>query len=131
MDTFLKAIAGILIALVVCIVLAKQGKDISALLTIGACCIVATAAVSYLQPVVQFFTRLKTLGGLNTDMVGVMLKAVGIALLGEITGHICSDAGNAALGKTLQILASAVILWMSLPLFISLIELIEKILESI
>lgn len=131
MDTFLKATAGILVAIVFYLILSKQNKDVSALLTITVCCIIATAAINYLQPIIQFFERLQRLGELNSEMLGILLKAVGIALLGEITALICADAGNAALGKSLQILASAVILWLSVPLFTGLVELVEKILGSI
>ena len=131
MDVFIKAAAGVLIALVLYLVLARQGKDFSLLLTVAVCCMVAAAAVNYLEPVISFFQKLQTLGQLDSDMMGIILRAVGIGLLAEITGLICADAGNAALGKTLQILASAVILWMSVPLFTSLIALIEEILVSV
>ena len=131
MDTILKAIAGVLIALVVCVILAKQNKDFTILVTISVCCMLAVVAIGYLTPVIEFFSRLESLGGLNPDLISVILKAVGIALLGEITCNICADTGNGALGKTLQILASAVILWMSLPLFTRLIELVENLLESV
>lgn len=131
MDTILKAIAGVLIALVVCVILAKQNKDFTILVTISVCCMLAVVAIGYLTPVIEFFSRLESLGGLNPDLMSVILKAVGIALLGEITCNICADTGNGALGKTLQILASAVILWMSLPLFTRLIELVENLLESV
>lgn len=131
MDVFIKAAAGVLIALVLYLVLAKQGKDFSLLLTVAVCSMVTVAAVNYLKPVIGFFDKLQTLGQLDSEMLGIILKAVGIGLLGEVTGLICADAGNAALGKTLQILASAVILWMSVPLFTSLIELVEEILVSV
>lgn len=131
MDVFLKATAGILIALVFYLILAKQNKDYSLMLTVAVCCLVAVSLVGYIQPVIVFVSRLQVLGQLNTDMLKIILKAVGIALLSEIVNLICVDAGNASLGKMLQILASAVILWISLPLFTGLIDLIEKILGAI
>lgn len=131
MDTFLKATAGILIVLILNLMLAKQNKDFSLLSTIAVCCFGAIAAISYLQPIIQFFTKLQVLGQLNTDMLQIILKSIGIALLAEIAGHICTDANNASLGKILQLLATSVILWMSVPLFTGLIDLIEKILGSI
>lgn len=131
MDVFLKATVGILIALVFYLMLAKQNKDFSVLLTVAVCCIVATCLISYVQPVMQFILKLQTLGQLNTEMLKIILKAVGIALLSEIVNLICADAGSASLGKMLQILASAVILYISLPLFTAMIDLIEKILGAI
>lgn len=131
MDIFLKAIAAIFITIVVCAILAKQGKDVSVILVIGVCCMIGISAMHYLQPVIQFFHRLNTIGDVSNEMISIILKAVGIALLGEISQHICNDSGNASLGKVLQILATAVILWMSIPLFTGLIELVEQILESV
>lgn len=131
MDIFLKAVAGVLIALVICIVLAKQGKDMSLLLSILVCCMVVTAAITYLQPVIDFFRRLQSIGNLDSEIVSILMKAVGIGFLAEITSLICSDAGSASLGKGLQILATCVILWISIPLFNELIELIENILGAV
>lgn len=131
MDVFLKACVGILITVVLSLVLSKQGKDISLLLTVAVCCMVVTAAITYLQPVIDFFRELRSIGQLDSNMLNVLLKAVGIGLLAEITSLICTDAGSAALGKTLQILATAVILWLALPLFNELIELIDTILGAV
>lgn len=131
MDTFIKATGGVLIALIISLVLSKQGKDFSLLLTVLVCSIVSVAAINYLSPLIDFFERLQVLGKLDSSFIKILLRAVGIGLLAEISGLICSDAGNAALGKTLQILAGAVILWMSVPLFTNIIELIEEILISV
>lgn len=131
MDVFIKAIIGVLIASIFCLVLSKHGKDMALLLTITVCCLVIAAAVSYLRPVIDFLHRLETLGQLNADMIGILLKAVGIGLLSEVAGLICTDAGNSSLGKALQVLSAAVILWLALPLFNELIELIEKLLGAL
>ncbi len=131
MSVFIKAAGGVLVALILHLILAQKGKDFSVLLTVAVCCMLAAAAVEYLEPVIGFFEKLQTIGQLDSDMMTTVLRVVGMGLLAEIVGLISSDAGNAALGKTLQILASAVILWMSVPLFTSLIALIEDILVSV
>lgn len=131
MDIYLKATGCALIALILSLILSKQSKDLSLLLTVLVCTIVALAAVHYLSPIVALFQRLQATAKLNQQFMNILLRAVGIGLLAEITGLICTDAGNAALGKTLQLLASTVILWMSVPLFTNIIELIEEILQSV
>ena len=131
MDIFIKAAAGVLIATVLILSLSKQGKDISLLLTIAVCCMLVSAAITYLQPVTDFLERLQSIGQLDSETLTILMKAVGIGLLAEITGLICTDAGNASLGKALQMLATAAILWMSIPLLNELIELIDKILGAI
>ena len=58
-------------------------------------------------------------------------EAVGIGLICEITAVVCHDSGNDSLGKMLQIIGSAVILWLSLPVFRALIDLIQSILGEL
>lgn len=131
MDIFLKAAVGVLITSMLCLFLAKQGKDISLILSIAVCCMVITGAIEFLEPVMDFFQKLRSLGKLDSEFLNVLLKAVGIGLLAEISGLICTDSGNAALGKSLQLMASAVILWISIPLLNDLIEIVEEILGAV
>ena len=126
MSLFWKAAAAVLLALS----LGKQ-KDIGVLLTMAVCCMVTMIAISYLEPVLDFLRELETLGDLQGDMLGILLKAVGIGLVSEIAGLVCTDAGNGSLGKTLQMLGSAVILYLSLPIFTAMLELIREILREL
>jgi len=128
MDIFIKSVAGVLIALIMCLILAKQGKDISVLLTVAVCCMLAVAAMQYIEPVISFVNRLQQLSKIEPTMLQIILRTVGIGVLGEVTALICADANNAALGKSLQLLASGTILWLSIPLFVEMIDLIEEIL---
>ncbi len=131
MDTILKAAAGVLVALMLYLTLIKSQSDFALLITLAVCCMLGSAALKYLSPVIDFFGTLQDIANLDPDLIVILLKSVGISLLSEMTGMICTDAGNAALGKTLQVLATAVILYLSLPLFTGLIELVEKILITL
>lgn len=130
MDIFIKATAGVLVALILYIVLEKNGRDISIMLTVGVCCMIAAASIALLEPVIGLFRQMQDIANLDQEMVQILIKAVGIGLLGEITALICTDAGNAAMGKSIQLLALSVILWISVPLFRALLELVESILVN-
>lgn len=101
------------------------------MLTIGVCCVVMLAAVTYLRPVLAFLNELQSMGNMNRETVGCLFKIVGIGLVSEIAALICTDAGNASLGKALQFLTGAVILWLSIPIYRVLIELIGDIVGGI
>ncbi len=129
MDNVIKACAGVLVSIVIGVVLTKQGKDISLLMTAAVCCMLLTLAADYLDPVISFVFRLKNMANLDGELVSVLLKAVGIGFLGEITGLICNDAGNTAAGKGIRLLTVCAILYLSLPLFETLLSLTEEILS--
>lgn len=131
MNVIIKATAVVLVTLVVYLLLLKQGKDFSLLLSVAVCAMVAVAALQYLEPIFDFFDSLQLSGSLDEDALELVLKTVGIGLLVEVSALICTDCGNAAMGKVLQILGSIVILSLSLPLFTSLMELVEEILVNI
>lgn len=127
MGTFISVLAAVLLAVVLGLVLSKQNKDMSLMLTMAVCAMVMIAAAVYLQPILDFVKTLQSIGNLDSEMLQIMLKSVGIALVGEIAGVICNDSGFGAMGKMIRILSTAAILWLSLPLMESLLELLQKI----
>lgn len=131
MNIFIKATVCVLLALILSITLSKSSKDFSLLLCLFVCSVTVIAAVQCLTPVVSFINKLQEYGNLNGEVVQILLKSVGIGFLAEIVSLICTDAGNAALGKTLKFLASAIILMMAIPLLDNLITLIEEILGAV
>lgn len=131
MGYFWKATGAVLVAVVLGLALEKQGKDFSALLTMAVCGMVAGIAFLYLEPVLDFFWELEELADLREDMLGILLKAVGIGLVAELACVVCTDSGNGSLGKQMQLLGSAVILYLSLPVFRSLLQLIWQILGEV
>ena len=131
MDIFTKTIGAVLIAVIFGVYLQRQFRETAVLLSIAVCAMVALAAISYIRPVISFLDRVQTLGGIDSEMVGILLKAVGIGLITEICTAICSDSGNAAMGKVLQLLATTIILCLSIPLLERLLDLLQKILEGL
>lgn len=131
MDLFLRAAAAVLLTVVLSLALGKQGKETASLLSIIVCCMVISIAIRYLEPVWELLEKLGSMGDLDNEMVGTLFKVVGIGILAEIAALVCNDAGNASLGKTLQLLSSAVILWLCIPIFIALLDLIQGILGGI
>ena len=131
MDTVLRTIAGVMLALILGITLSKQGKDMTVVLTVAVCCMVVTVAISFLDPVVDFFSLLRSVGDLDSDIMGIILKCTGISLIAEIAGLICSDSGFGAMGKPIKILAVAAVLWLSLPLMTSLVEMLQSVMGEV
>ena len=131
MDAFLRVCAFAMIAVILGLVLSNQRKDIALLLTLTACIMLGTLAISYLNPVFAFFKRLRDIGDLDNVLLSTMLKCVSTGFVGDVTSTVCNDAGNSAMGKLLQVLTTVLILGMSVPLFERLLSLIEEILGRI
>ena len=131
MTLFWKTLGLAMMALVLALVVGKREKDFGLLLTLAACCALAAAAAEYLGPVVDFFRELEDTAGLSPELLGQLLKALGIGLVVELAGAVCADAGNGALAKQLQILGNAAIAYLSLPILSGLLILIREILGEL
>lgn len=130
MADYLRFSALVLIGLLLAQVLGRQSKDMSLLLTLAVCVMVCLGAMEFLEPVTEFLRQVRRMGELDSEAVAILLKAAGIGLLSELAGLLCADAGESAMGKALQILSSAAILWLSLPLFRQVLTLIEGVLAQ-
>ena len=98
---------------------------------IVALCIAACAAVTILNPVLNYLVELQRLFHLPDDLISILMKAVGIALVAEQSATICADAGNASLGKMLQILGGAAVLTLSVPMFRTLMTIIKEMIGGL
>ena len=131
MTLFLQVCGAVLLSVILVLALKPHCKEVGTILAIAVCCMTAVAALNYLQPVLTFLQTLETLGGLDNTMVETLLKATGIGIITEVSNLVCKDAGNESLGKSLQLLGTAVILYLSMPLFNALIELMQMILGEL
>lgn len=131
MEHYFQAVAAVLMTVILVLCLRKNQSGIGEMLSLLVCAMVIVCASSYIEPVINFADRIQQLGMVDSQMLKILFKVVGVCVTAEITELLCNDSGNAALGKTIQFLASAVVICMSLPLLESLLELIEGVLNEL
>lgn len=131
MDTFFKTVGCIILLLLFSLVLEKSGKDFSMVIATAGCCLIGIIVIGYTEPLISFINELQTNAKINSEIFETVMKSVGIALLAEFSNLICIDCGNSAIGKMVQMLGSAVILWLAIPLFSSFLSLIENIMVTL
>lgn len=131
MGVYLKACGAVLIAVILVLIVGKTNKDLGMVLTVSACCMVSLAAMEYIRPVLSFLERVEDIGGLDHNMIRILLKVAGLGLITEICSLVCTDSGSASLGKVMKLLGTSVMIWLSLPLYAMLIELLQRILGDI
>lgn len=131
MGEYLRLLGAVLIGLILMLVLGKQARDLSTLLSLAVCVLVGIGAMEFWEPVTDLLQELCRLGQLDDGAVSILLKCAGIGIVSELAGLICADAGEAALAKVLQICSNAAMLWLSLPLFQQIVDMIGEVLAKI
>ena len=131
MELYLKGCSAAMIGLILTLIVGNSRKDFGMLLSMAVCSILVICTASYLKPVIEYLDKLRMMGNLDSEVIKILIKAVGIGFLTEISVLICNDAGNASMGKVLQFLGSSVILWLSIPLFQMLTELLQRMMGKL
>lgn len=128
MEIYFKITAGILMTMIMCLLLPKQKADVSVLLCLAVCGMALICAVTYLEPIVSLLNHIIALGNLPEDLIQILFKVVGVGMLSQIASVICIDAGNQSLAKVLELITTAVVLWLCIPLLEHLLAFIENVL---
>lgn len=130
MEGYFQAAAAVLLAVILTMTLKQSNQPMSALLGIAVCVLVMLTAIHYLKPVIDFLDTLRQLGNLPEELVLVLLKVTGISVISEIAALVCVDSGNSSMAQALKVLSTGVILYLSIPIFQVLMDLVQKILEG-
>ena len=131
MGEYLRFAAAAIIGLILVLVVGRQSRDLGILLSLAVCVLLALGAMEFLEPVMELLNELKRLGELDGGAVGILLRCAGIGIISELAGLLCTDAGEGAMGRALQICANAAILWLSLPLLRQVLTMIGEVLAKV
>jgi len=128
MELFWKITAGALIAAVLGL---SVNREFGTMLSMAVCAMGIAVALEFVRPVMGLLEHMESISGVSGDFIKIMFKVMGIGLTAEFAGMICMDTGNGAMAKMLKLVAHLVILWISIPLFESVLSLIQQILGGV
>lgn len=131
MDLLLKMSAALLLSVVLLLILERQDKHIAVMLCIVVCCMIATATAHLIDPIITLIHRLQQTAKIDGDVTESLVKSTAGAIVCEVTALVCSEAGYGSLGKTLQFTGIAVIMYFSIPLLNTLLDMITHLLGGI
>ena len=126
MQEFLQvAVIGV-VTVVFAALLKRNSGELAILLTIGACVLMGVLIVRMTEPVLTFLGKLRNLAGLDTELMTPLLKTVGIGLLTQLAASVCTDAGESAIAKLIELCGSVLAIYLALTLLEAVIDLIQS-----
>lgn len=124
----LKYAGTALILLAVALVAKKRDGEISKIVSVLFSIAALRIVAGRLFDETGVLSSLLSLGE-NGEYGKTLLKAVGIALVGEVTYDVCATLGESGIGDKVLLLAKGELLYLSLPLIKELIDLTKSIAE--
>lgn len=122
------AIAGLGILSAVLCIIVRQYKPEMALGISTACgVLILIAVISMLSPSVEAITELTDSAGLDEGYAAILLKALAVCYITQLSADCCRDAGESAIATKIELAGKAAIVVISLPVFASLAELVTNL----
>ena len=116
-----------LISLIIIIIIKQYRPEFAIYVSIVAGILIITISLDKLSGVIDILTTLSSKTGLNAEYLGILLKITGIAILTEFAVSICNDAGETAIATKVDLGGKVIIISISIPIIVALLELIVKI----
>lgn len=108
--------------------LGEYKKEYSLIISLATGVIMLLFILNEVKPIMNMVNTIITKANIEKDYISILFKALGICLLTQIASDICVDSGNGSIATKILIAGKIAVLAISLPLFLSLIELVGALL---
>lgn len=128
MTELVKIIGVGMLTLVAYIIIKPLKTELAIFVSIVGCVVILLMCVDGLMSIITTMTTFVEKTGINTGLLGYILKIVGVGYIIEFSSNICSTSGNSNIADVIVLAGKITILVMSLPILSSLINIIIDIL---
>lgn len=81
----------------------------------------------YLESILSALTEISNETNIDLSFIDIVFKVIGIAYICEFSSHICKDAGENAISSKVELAGKILILFVSAPVILALLELLSNI----
>ncbi|SHM51664.1 stage III sporulation protein AD [Caldanaerovirga acetigignens] len=123
-------IVGIgLITAVFVVLLREERPEIALLISIIAGIFVFLLMLNKIATVLSLLQNMAARANIDFIYLSAILKIIGIAYVAEFGAQICRDAGSSSIATKIEFAAKIIIMLLSIPILMSVLELLLKILH--
>ena len=117
-----------LISLIIIIIIKEYRPEFAIYISVIAGILIIAFSLDKLTEIINILITLSNKTGINSQYLEILLKITGIAILTEFAVSICNDAGESAIATKIDLGGKIIIISISIPIIVALLELIIKIL---
>lgn len=122
-------VVGLGIVATIFIILLKEDRpEIGLQLTVVVGIIISLMMIDKIILALQLLKELSQKANIDDNNFNIILKIIGISYIAEFGSQICKDAGSFSTASKIEFAAKIIIMTLSLPIIISVINLILNIL---
>lgn len=123
----LKIVGVGIVATTLSVVLKQQKPEFAIQVSIVTGIIILSFVLEELSYVVKVLEDLSRRADLDSLYFSTVLKVVGVAYIAEFGSQIAKDAGESSIASKIELGAKVIIMMMSIPILMAILDLIIKI----
>lgn len=128
MQLIVRIVALALVVTTIIMVVKQQRPEIALQLSLLVGAAIFISVIGRIQQVIAVFQDFSARAGVNSLYLSTLLKIIGIAYIADFGAQICRDAGEGAIAAKIEFAAKILILIMSVPIMLSILDTILKLL---
>lgn len=117
-----------LISTIIGIIIKENNKEFATYIRIAVGIVLFFLIFSKLSTVMSMITNIVEKTNIPSVYIKILFKIVGIAYLAEFGSEICKDAGENSIASKIEFSGKVLIMLISTPIIVALIEEISKVL---
>ena len=112
------------VTLVLLVVLRQERPEMALLVSLAAGTIMLIAVLIALAPALTVLSDLAARARVERYYLDTVLRVVGIAYLADFGAQVCTDAGESALARKVELAGKVIIMVMAIPVITAVLEAI-------
>lgn len=117
-----------LIGLILAVLLKQYKPEFSIYISLITGILILILSFNKISAIVELLVNLSNKLSIHQEFLSILIKITGIAILTEFSVSVCKDTGETAIASKIDMGGKVIIIGMSIPIMISLIETLLKIL---
>ena len=114
-------LAGVMLALM----LRQQKSEYALYISLAAAVLILVFSAGRLAAVMETIQKIEAYIRIDSAMVKILVKLIGITYVADFATGICRDAGFGALGNQIEMFARLSLMAVSVPVLLALLETVE------
>lgn len=114
-------LAGVMLALM----LRQQKSEYALYISLAAAVLILVFSVDRLAVVMETIRKIEEYIQIDSAMIKILIKMIGITYVAEFATGICRDAGFGTLGNQIEMFAKLSLMAVSVPILLALLETVE------
>lgn len=119
-------LGGVMLALM----FRQQKSEYALYISLAAAILILVFSVNRLTIVMETIQKIEDYIHIDSAMIKILIKMIGITYVAEFATGICKDAGFGALGSQIEMFAKLSIMAVSVPVLLALIETVEGLMGT-